>query len=84
MKKLKYKIIFSIVRIVNAFFDEKPSNENDAKSILKLININPDTNHQMETMLLLNQYFEADLKEKANSAKGQSDMINNYLNKSQN
>ena len=70
MKKIKLAILARLIRTINVFFNEKSTPNDEANALLRIINLEKDTQYRLETFNIFKAKFTAQmLDEKFKSLK---------------
>jgi hypothetical protein len=70
MKKIKLAILARLIRAINVFFNEKSTPNDEANALLRIINLEKDTQYRLETFNIFKAKFTAQmLDEKFKSLK---------------
>lgn len=81
MKKVKSSIVYRLVRYINLFLNESYSVTDEANALLRIVNLENDTKHRLETVSAFNALFKAQMRLERKQKLNEVDIIDQHIPK---
>jgi hypothetical protein len=81
MKKLKLSLVTKLIRIFNGFFNENYSPKDEANALLRIVNLEKDTKHRLETVSIFDALFKAQMRNEKQQKLDEVALIDQHIPK---
>lgn len=81
MKKIKLAILARLIRTINVFFNEKSTPNDEANALLRIINLEKDTQYRLETFNIFKAKFTAQMLDEKFKSLEKAELITDKISK---
>lgn len=81
MKKLKLSLVTKLIRAFNGFFNEDYTPTDEARALLRIVNLESDTKYRLETVSIFNALFKAQMRNEKQQKLDEVALIDQHIPK---